>query len=183
MNEGMFEGKYVRLTAVNKEIDAELFATWNRDSDYVRLADIGPSCLYPVKQIQDWMDESDENECNFIIETTADNKRIGSVGLDDLNWTARSAWVGIGIGDPHCRGKGYGTEAMNLILRYAFNELNLHRVQLGVFEINKSAIRSYEKCGFKNEGIEREFVCKEGKRWNVVSMGILQTEWQLEQEV
>ncbi|MHC1739613.1 MAG: GNAT family N-acetyltransferase [Anaerolineaceae bacterium] len=182
MTKNGLEGKLVRLCAVNKDVDAELYSQWDRDSDYVRLADIGPSYLYPITQIQHWMETTEEGCCNFMIETIVDNKRIGSLGLDDINWMSRCAWVGIGIGDPDYRGKGYGTEAMNLLLCYAFNELNLHRVQLSVFEINQRGIRSYEKCGFKYEGTEHEFNCKEGKRWDVVNMGILQKEWQLNQE-
>lgn len=178
MTTELFAGHLVRLIAADKEKDAELFGLWNRDSDYIRLLDIGPSYLYPNKQIQDWIEESGEGQSNFVIATLAEDKRIGSVGLEDFDWTSRSAWVGIGIGDPEYRGKGYGTEAMQLVLRYAFTELNLHRVNLGVFDFNKRAIRSYEKCGFKYEGTEREFIYKDDQRWDVFNMGILHSEWE-----
>ena len=173
-----FEGNLVRLCAIVKEKDAELMAVWNRDSDYIRLLDIGPAYLYPTKQIQDWLDENNENQSEFMIETIAENKRIGFVGLDEFNWAAGTAWVGIGIGDPDYRGKGYGTEAMKLILKYAFNELNLHRVNLGVFEFNERAIKSYKKCGYKYEGTERELIFKDDKRWDVLNMGILRSDWE-----
>lgn len=178
----LFVGDLVRLTTFDKEKDAELQAKWNIDSDYIRLLDIGPSYLYSIKQIQDWIEEDDSNACNFAIHTLADDKMIGTVGLDDFNWTARNAWVGIGIGDRDYWGRGYGTEAMKLILHYAFTELNLHRVNLTVFEFNKRAIRSYEKCGFKYEGIQREFIYKDDRRWDILNMGILQTEWKVLQD-
>lgn len=178
MNESLFQGKLVRLCAVDKEKDAELWAKWNMDSDYVRLLDIGPSYLYPKKQIEDWIEEIKDNQSEFSIRSIADDKTIGDIGLDDFDWTAGNAWVGIGIGDADFRGKGYGTEAMRLLLQYAFEELNLHRVNLSVFEFNKRAIRSYEKCGFKYEGIMREFIYKDDKRWDLWNMGILHSEWQ-----
>jgi RimJ/RimL family protein N-acetyltransferase len=182
MNEKNLEGNLVKLCAVEKDKDAELLALWNKDSEFIHLSDTGPAHLPPVKQIQDWLEEVDKSSSNFMIVTVIDSKRIGSMGLYDFDWTSRSACVGIGIGDLDYRGKGYGTEAMQLTLHYAFNELNLHRVYLSVFDINQPALRSYEKCGFKYEGVEREMIYKLDQRWNVVNMGILQAEWQHSQE-
>jgi RimJ/RimL family protein N-acetyltransferase len=71
---------------------------------------------------------------------------------------------------------------MQLILGYAFMELNLHRVSLDVFGYNLRAIRSYEKVGFKLEGRKREMLLREGKRWDLIYMGILRAEW-LEQNL
>ena len=177
MSENILTGNLVRLTSVDKEKDAELWAKWNIDSDYTRLLDVGPSYLYSQKQIETWLDEIGDGESEFTIRSLADDKVIGDIGLGDFDWMARSAWVGIGIGDPDYRGKGYGTDAMNILLRYAFQELNLHRVNLSVFEFNKRAIRSYEKCGYKYEGTIREFIYKDDQRWDIWNMGILQTEW------
>jgi RimJ/RimL family protein N-acetyltransferase len=73
--------------------------------------------------------------------------------------------------------KGFGTEAMKLILRYAFDLLNLNRISLTVFEYNARAILSYEKAGFRVEGQHRKWVNRDGKRWDLISMGILQSEW------
>jgi RimJ/RimL family protein N-acetyltransferase len=66
---------------------------------------------------------------------------------------------------------------MKLILQYAFMELNLHRVSLDVFDYNPRAIHSYEKVGFKMEGRQRGILLREGKRWDMVFMGILRKEW------
>jgi len=67
---------------------------------------------------------------------------------------------------------------MNLILRFAFCELNLHRVNLNVFEYNPRAIHCYEKVGFKHEGRLRQCLNRDGRRWDLVYMGILRGEWQ-----
>jgi RimJ/RimL family protein N-acetyltransferase len=66
---------------------------------------------------------------------------------------------------------------MKIVLRYAFAELNLHRVSLGVFEYNPRAIRSYEKAGFQHEGRARKHLNHEGQRWDIFFMGILREEW------
>jgi RimJ/RimL family protein N-acetyltransferase len=178
MSGTLFTGKLVQLVTINKEKDAELWAKWNIDSDYTRLLDVGPSYLYPRKQIETWIEEIDDGSCEFAIHAIQEDKVIGDVGLGDFDRAAGTAWVGIGIGDMDFRGKGYGTDAMQIILRYAFEELNLHRVNLSVFAYNKRAIRSYEKCGFKYEGLMREFIYKEDKRWDLWNMGILHSEWQ-----
>jgi RimJ/RimL family protein N-acetyltransferase len=87
------------------------------------------------------------------------------------------AWVGIGIGEREFWGKGYGTEMMKLCLQYAFTELNVHRVSLGLHEYNPRALRSYQKAGFRMEGRTRQDLMREGKRYDSLWMGILREEW------
>lgn len=102
---------------------------------------------------------------------------IGELGLDVVNWPGRDAFVGLGIGETEYWNKGYGTDVMNILLRFAFLEVNLQRVTLSVFEYNPRAIRSYEKAGFRHEGRVRKVLNKEGKLWDVLLMGILREEW------
>jgi len=102
---------------------------------------------------------------------------LGLVGLDGILWNQGTAWVGIGIGEREYWGKGYGTDAMRTILHYGFDELNLHRVSLNVFEYNQRAIHSYEKAGFTIEGRMRQCLRREGQRWDLIFMGILREDW------
>jgi RimJ/RimL family protein N-acetyltransferase len=95
-----------------------------------------------------------------------------------VHWNHGDSFVGISIGEREFWDKGYGTDAMRVLLRYAFSELNLHRVSLTVFEYNPRAIRSYETAGYKVEGRERKFLKRGGKRWDMLYMGILRQEWQ-----
>ncbi len=90
--------------------------------------------------------------------------------------------MGIGIGEREYWGNGYGTDAMRAILHFAFTELNLYRVSLNVFEYNPRAIRSYEKAGFVAEGRQRQVLNRDGRRWDVIYMGILHEEWERRQE-
>ena len=102
---------------------------------------------------------------------------IGEVDLWLESWAHGEAWTGVVIGERDRWGHGYGTEALWLILRYAFTELNVRRVSLNVFANNLRAIRSYEKTGFRHEGVVRSDCRRDGERWDTVFMGILREEW------
>jgi RimJ/RimL family protein N-acetyltransferase len=86
-------------------------------------------------------------------------------------------WVGVGLGERDSWNKGYGTDVMKLCLRYAFLELGAQRVSLGLHEYNPRALRSYEKVGFQLEGRTRQDILREGKRTDILWMGILREEW------
>lgn len=183
MNKEFFTGKRIELTPIDLEKDVEVWEAWNHDSDYLRLLDDFPANQYSAALIKEWFEkESSPNAC-FIIRTIKEQKPIGFIELGGYDWVARNAWVGVGIGDPDYRSQGYGTEAMNLLLKFAFRGQNLHRVNLGVFAFNKRAIRCYEKSGFKYEGIEREAIYKDDQRWDCHLMGVLQSEWEATQIV
>jgi RimJ/RimL family protein N-acetyltransferase len=119
-----------------------------------------------------------QNFFAFNIQAKADARLIGFIALFNINWNHGEAWVAIGIGEREYRGKGYGTDAMRLMLNYAFTELNLNRVTLVVFSYNPRAMRSYEKAGFVLEGRHRHCLHRDGQWWDEVFMGILREEWQ-----
>jgi RimJ/RimL family protein N-acetyltransferase len=83
----------------------------------------------------------------------------------------------MGIGDPQDRKKGYGSQALNLILRYAFEELNLYRLTALVPEYNSDAMRFFEKAGFLVEVRRRQALNRDGRRWDLLHLGLLQDEW------
>jgi RimJ/RimL family protein N-acetyltransferase len=177
----IFAGKLVRLSAVDPEEMSKAFSRWNRDSEFTRLLNMSVQPLRSAKAIQKWMDEdmgeSSPRETFFTIRTADENKLIGGLSLYVVDWTGRDSFVGIFIGEREYWGKGYGSDAMRLLLQYAFTELNLWRVSLGVFQYNPRAIRSYEKVGFCHEGRMRQYLNHEGKRWDILYMGIRRDEW------
>jgi len=173
-----FSGALVRLCAVDIEKDTEVFARWSRNSEYQRLLDTGPGNLWAPKQVRVFYEENIAEMNSFVIRTLVDDRLIGMVDLSGFDWVAGSAWVGIGIGEPGDWGKGYGTDAMRVLLRFAFAGLNLHRVNLNVFGYNERAVRSYLKCGFKEEGRQRQFLNRDDRRWDLIFMGILKEEWE-----
>jgi RimJ/RimL family protein N-acetyltransferase len=97
--------------------------------------------------------------------------------LEVESWPNRDAWVAIAIGERENWSKGYGSDAMRVLLRYAFSELNLNRVSLVVFGYNERAQRSYLKVGFKLEGRQRERVRRDGTRYDMVFMSVVRDEW------
>jgi len=181
LQDDLFKGKLVRLCAIDAKTMAEAASKWSRDSEYMRLGTSDPARTYSVKSTTEWFDKEQEKELPsyfpFAIRLLEDDRLIGDIGLGGIQWTHGNAFVGIGLGDRAYWGKGYGTDAMQVILRYAFKELNLHRVSLDVFEYNPRAIRSYEKAGFVHEGRMRRMLNREGQRWDMVFMGILREEW------
>ena len=183
--EDLFRGQLVRLAADDPETSAKAFSRWGRNSDYRRLLDSDAPQLWSVKAIKDWiekdLDKKEPDDYYFKIHTLDDDQLIGFVGLRGVRWSQRDAWVGIGIGEPAFWGKGYGTEAMRLVLRYAFLELSLERVSLATLASNPRAIRSYEKAGFRHEGAERQVIRRDGKSEDVLYMGILRREYLLGQ--
>jgi len=179
LNNNLLTGKKVRLAALDPETSAPLWANWRLNSEYSRLADMNPATLQSAKGTREWIEKhlDDWLVYEFEIRTLENDQIIGSIGLDGEMAVHGDAYVGIGIGNPEFWGKGYGTEAMKLMLGYAFMELDLHRVSLDVFGYNLRAIHSYEKAGFKLEGHKRNMLLREGTRWDMIYMGILREEW------
>jgi diamine N-acetyltransferase len=107
---------------------------------------------------------------------------IGNCSFMELNWTVRSAEVGLFIGDKSCWNKGYGTEVMRLLLRIGFETLNLNRIFLRVDAANQGGIRAYEKAGFIHEGRFRQGVFESGEYRDLLYMSVLRSEWQPEKQ-
>jgi RimJ/RimL family protein N-acetyltransferase len=177
----IFTGNFVRLSAFDPEEMSKAFARWHLNSEYQRLLNASPHRMQSAKSNLKWMEEKvgEMSPANyfFSIRTLAEDKLIGELGMDVVNWPGRDAFVGLGIGETEYWSKGYGTDVMNVLLRFAFTEINLRRISLTVFEYNPRAIRSYEKAGFRHEGHLRNFLNREGRRWNELYMGILREEW------
>ena len=108
---------------------------------------------------------------------------IGNIGFDHVDWLNASAECGIFIGNKTYWDKGFGTDAMLLMLKHGFESLNLHRIWLRVHATNERAIRCYEKVGFVHEGAFREAEFKFGKFINVNIMSVLRTEWKIDMAI
>lgn len=175
----LFTGQRVRLTATNPETDPPIMEKWHRDTEFFRLAYGRAAELWDDKKIKSRIEKhtSYPNEPTFAIHTLADDTLIGQIGIEILA-PGMDAEVWILIGERDYWGKGYGTDAMRVVLAYAFRELRLHRVSLKTFEFNARAIRSYEKCGFRLEGKCREALNRMGRRWDEIWMGITRSDWE-----
>lgn len=174
----LFHGKTVRLVPLDKE-DAATIARWTEDGEYLRLQDTGIARQHTATRVAADIEREADSETafEFGIRRVEDDALIGTIGLFDVEWGNRNAWIGVGLGHRADWGKGYGSEAMRLVLRYAFSELNVHRVQLTVIAYNARAIAMYEKLGFVREGAYREFVDRDGARHDLLLYGLLRPEW------
>jgi RimJ/RimL family protein N-acetyltransferase len=179
MPTNLFIGSLVRLAAQNPDTDPPVYARFSSDSQYLRFLDTDPAQPRPAsfyrRMIEERLDRP--NNFAFAVHTLADDKLIGFIGLWVWSWPSGNGGVGIGMADPDYRGKGYGTDAMRLGVRYAFNELGLERVTLQAVAHNARALRSYEKVGFELMGTEREVDLRDGQRHGVVTMAITRARW------
>ncbi len=177
----ILQGQSVRLSAIEPGELGKAGSNWSRDSETLRLLESSAAWLPSVKAVKDSLEKDLEKQDPtmfwFSIRRLEDDLLLGDMVLDVLHWNTSDAFVGIVIGERDLWGKGLGTEAMKLLLEFAFTEVNLRRVTLTVFEYNPRAIRSYEKSGFQHEGRMRQVLSREGKRWDVLYMGILREEW------
>jgi len=174
----LLTGVRVRLTALSSA-DAPVLARWQADTDYLRHLDAQPAFPKNESQMAEWVRDGQRGRENFLfgIRTTAEDFLIGFIELGEIQWTHRTAWLAVGIGEPEYRGLGYGHEAMTLALEFAFRELNLHRIQLTVFSYNDRAIALYEKLGFQREGTFREALDRDSQRHDMYLYGLLRREW------
>lgn len=175
----LFSGPRVRLTAVRPD-DVPAVTRWYEDSEFSRQYDASPAFPRPAARVHNYLFEPEKSESafRFGIRLHHSDDLIGLVDLDSIVWTSGVGWLAIGIGEPLYRGQGYGSEAMALLLRFAFHELNLHRVQLTVFSYNLRAIHLYERLGFVREGVMREFLYRDRQHFDVVLYGLLAREWE-----
>lgn len=131
---------------------------------------------YPERQVwEKWYVNQSRADYSWIIDLNG--KCIGCAKLHDLSFSDKSGTYAIGIFDPAYHSKSIGSEATALVLRYGFEELGLHRIDLKVLEYNHRGIRCYEKCGFRREGVLRDSAFIDGKFHSDVVMSILEDEY------
>jgi RimJ/RimL family protein N-acetyltransferase len=173
----VLSGPKVLLAPVAAE-DLPTLYRWINDRDVV----ISSASYQPVhfSDHEAWWEavSHDRGTVLFAIREIGSDGLVGTCQLVGIDSPHRSAELRIRIGAPADRGRGYGTEAVTLLLRHAFADLDLHRVTLDVFATNAPAIAVYERCGFVREGVLREAVYLNGRREDIVVMGILRDEWE-----
>jgi len=180
-NEGdiyMLKGLRVTLRSIERE-DLPVLWAFNNDLE-VELASGGdPPIPQSLARLQARFEESlrhgERDGTHFAIE--CDGKIIGICDLFHFDETAQTCELGIIIGDKAYWGKGYGREAVGLLLRYAFQYRNQHKVWLRVNATNERAIRAYRASGFVEEGRQRSQVWSDGGHVDLVLMGVLRDEW------
>jgi diamine N-acetyltransferase len=176
----MIYGERIRLRAIERR-DLPFFVQWLNDPEVYRTLYV----RFPLslEEEEKWFAEvmqthPAERPLAIEVREESDWKLIGNCQLFKIDWINASTELGIFIGDKSYWNQGYGSEAVSLLCRHAFETLNLHRVYLHVYEFNRRAIRAYEKCGFVLEGRLRQARYSEGKYHDVLILSILRPEWE-----
>ena len=146
----------------------------------------GTGFRYPLdeKQLEEYVkstmkDDADTLAYRAVMEKTG--KTVGHISLSRINRRHRTGRVShVLVGDPEVRGQGIGEQMMRELLKIAFQDLQLHRVSLGVFDFNQPAIALYEKIGFTKEGLLRDTLLVQGAYWSIWEMSMLEDEWRQE---
>ncbi|MCI1208848.1 MAG: GNAT family N-acetyltransferase [Treponema sp.] len=151
--------------------DAEKYATWLNDLEITQYLTLATSVV-PVDGEREALQRLSKDH-NYAIVDAATDKLLGNVGFIDVNHIHRTAEIGIFIGEKTCWNKGYGAEALSLLLDYAYKYLNLHSILLRTYSFNKRAIACYEKIGFQKIGEIRQGLVTNLQYHNIVLMDIL----------
>lgn len=181
MNTQLFDGGLVRLAPPDPEHDAEIESKWTHNAEYMRMVRDAPMRPLSPTLIKKKYEEADKekaaNRFHFAVRTKSDDRLVGFVTLEGIEWNHGTGHLALGLGDPQDHGRGYGREALALILRYAFAELNLYRLSATTFEYNARAQQFLEKAGFQLEVRRRQVIHRDGKRWDALKYGLLRDEW------
>ncbi len=155
-----------------------LYARWYGDEEVWRLTSwmAEPMRRVAVERLFEDRETSSLEE-SFAIHEDGEDDPIGIISLMNISEVNASADLSIIVGERKDRDRGLGTEAIRIILRYAFEDLGLNRVGLSVFEFNKAAISAYEKLGFEREGRMQRAVRRGGEYHDAILMRILASEW------
>ncbi|MDD4772359.1 MAG: GNAT family protein [Eubacteriales bacterium] len=167
-------GKRLYLSPVNGD-DAEIYITWMNET---AAQDFGQYHLVvSSKSDLKWLFEPPADMQRYAMVLLDGDIMIGSVSIHNIDHLNRNAFLGIFIGEEEHRSKGYGAEAIRLILAFGFNTLNLHNIMLSVNADNMQGIACYKKVGFREVGRRREWVFKNGKYIDRIYMDMLAREF------
>ena len=179
----LFEGQDIRFGPIDYEKDPEIESKWTHNAEFMRLFEFEPARPMSAAIIKKQYEklekriEESKNLYHFTIRAKADDRLIGKAIILRVEWTNGNCAIRIGIGAAEDRRKGYGTQALKMLLSFAFAELNLFRVTAYVPEYNEGAITLLKKFGLVEEVRRRQSLEREGRRWDLLVFGLLKDEW------
>jgi len=184
----LFEGRDIRFGPIDHEKDPEIESKWTHESEFMRMSGTGParpmSAAMVKKQYEKLEKEIDENKDKyyFAIRAREDDRLMGRAVVEDIEWANNHGYIRLDIGSREDRRKGYGSQALHLLLRFAFTELNLFRLTARVQEYNEAAIALLNKSGFVEEVRRRQALERDGRRWDLLVFGMLKDEWSMQSQ-
>lgn len=174
----MYTGELVRLRDYGKE-DLEMAKKFVNTPEVKQYVEPGIPYLYTLANEEKWYEAISANSdtYNFAIEDRKTGKYLGGCGVNEVDWKNSKVVVGIFIGASEYRNKGYGTDAMKVLVKFIFEQMNINKVKLGAYSFNQRAIRCYEKVGFQVEGVLKEELFRNGKYHDIVEMSIFKKDY------
>ncbi|WP_366938276.1 GNAT family protein [uncultured Clostridium sp.] len=176
----IFTGSKVALRGYSYE---DIVVAHKFVNDYEITKNLALGSIFPVSLdeeeefIRKSCARSDDMTCNFAIESLEDGEYIGGCGINETDLKNRNCTVGIFIGEKELWGQGYGTDAMEVLIQYAFNELNFEKIKLSVYSFNSRAIKCYANLGFVEEGQLKKEIFREGKYHDVILMAMFREDY------
>ena len=184
----LLEAQDICLGPIHHEKDPEVESRWTHDSEFMCLMELKPvRPLAPemVKKGYESLEkeiEGDKNLFYFTIRAREDDRLLGKAVLEWIDWSNGNAYLRLGIGSGGDRGQGLGTQALGLLLRFAFAELNLFRVTIVIPEYNLAALALVRKFGFLEEVRRRNALLCDERVWDLLVFGLLNSEWMEQNE-
>lgn len=167
-------GKKCYLSPINLD-DAEKYTEWLNDSEIIQYLSLYPMMISLHGEREGLISLSKGH--NYAIINLDNDELIGNCGLMDIDNLNRTAEIGVFIGNKQYQNKGYGTEALSLLIDYGFNILNLKNIMLRVYSYNERAIRCYQKVGFKIIGKRRNAIERFQKTFDILFMDIIASDF------
>ena len=180
----LFEGQDIRLAPIDHDAHPAIESGWTHDAVFMHLmwmTPVRPLSPALVKKEYESIEkkiETDRNLYYFAICTRTDDRLVGKAILQRLDWTNGQGWIRLGIGAAEDRRRGLGSQALRLLLHFAFAELNLYRVSALVPEYNEAAVHMLHRFGFMEEVRRRQAVERDGRRRDLLTFGLLRPEWE-----
>ncbi|HEU4745804.1 MAG TPA: GNAT family protein [Anaerolineales bacterium] len=180
----LFESQDLRLGPIDHEKDPQIESKWTHDSEFMRLMDTNPARPMSTAMVKKQYEklekqiEESKNLYHFMIRSKAEDRLIGKAVIQRIEWTNGNCFLQLGIGSAEDRRKSYGTQTLQMLLRFAFAELNLFRVTAAVPEYNEGAVALLRKFRFTQEVCRRSALERDGRRWDLYVFGLLKDEWQ-----
>ncbi len=172
------EGKRIYLREVRPSDVNERYYRWMNDPEITRFLEsrFAPNA---IENLRDYVAGKlgDRDNIFLAIVLKEEDRHIGNIKLGPIQWIHRLADIGLLIGEKDCWGKGYATEAIQLVSDYAFNVLNLHKVAAGCYGPNEGSARAFQKAGFVVEGVRKEQFYTNGSYVDDILLGLIRPDW------
>lgn len=181
--DSLFSSKDICLGPIDMDRDSVVESSWSHDLEFMRTWSLKPAVPQSAAQIKRNYEKIEKNQeesnnfFHFSIRLRTDDSLIGTAEIFQINWSNAAGAIKLMIGEAESRSKGLGTQAAHLLLRFAFDELNMYRLGVTIAEFNVVGRKFAEKFGFSIEACRRQALERDGLRWNLYHYGMLRSEY------